>query len=389
MKKRQAIVIELDGLSAEYVVNPVGADQPFFSSANIDGHFTLLSTRFPGREANRWSMITGLNPGWHGRFIDRAPDPTDSWGKTLFKQVVQAGGRSIGQDDFTAGSTEPEITLSKPDQVLDWLAERIDSLSGKCEQTLNQLSAQQAEFQLIRFPELAEIAACSIDLFNFNHPAFRPDISDKAIDIFGELRRNLRILTSKATKLAGDDLLVLVVCLLPPMHCRFDFSLQSWLSENGYSERVKAWGGHLQFLMVGRDEKGRVQAGKEAADLAAELTGKLMEITNPIDKTQVIRKAYRAADLYSGDHFNQAPNLYLDLFPGYRMTTSDAAGPIKMISGFGGTVRSPQIGRRKGWLFSSGSLAAEDISATDIHRSLADWLELPRDRYSEGENFLA
>lgn len=128
---------------------------------------------------------------------------------------------------------------------------------------------------------------------------------------------------------------------------RREFGLNTWLRDNGYLAlrhpgrmdntafwntdwpRTKAYGLGLNGLYVnlaGREPQGIVAPGAEYDGLCDELAEKLLSIVDPASGKQVIRRVYRADQVYSGPYANSGPDLLIGYARDYRCSWATCLG---------------------------------------------------------------
>jgi predicted AlkP superfamily phosphohydrolase/phosphomutase len=122
------------------------------------------------------------------------------------------------------------------------------------------------------------------------------------------------------------------------------FNLNSWLRENGYLgppnctsvlhdvdwSLTYAYGlgiNGLYLNLKGREQGGIVEPGEKAEELLTELKERLEEVTD-VNGEKVIRTAYRADQVYSGDATELAPDLIIGYCRGYRASWATCLGDL-------------------------------------------------------------
>ena len=83
-----------------------------------------------------------------------------------------------------------------------------------------------------------------------------------------------------------------------------------WENVDWSRTRAYAMGiGQIYFNLRGREGKGIVSPGAEAAELADELSEKLLTLTDPDDGASIVRAVYKRDDIYSGEYLSNAAEL--------------------------------------------------------------------------------
>jgi predicted AlkP superfamily phosphohydrolase/phosphomutase len=124
------------------------------------------------------------------------------------------------------------------------------------------------------------------------------------------------------------------------------FNLNSWLRDKGYLgprectsllkdvdwSSTAAYGMGINGLYVnlkGRERDGIIESGDQYEELLKELASSLEAVTDPEqDDRQVIRKVYRANEVYSGTATALAPDLIVGYSRGYRASWATCLGDL-------------------------------------------------------------
>jgi predicted AlkP superfamily phosphohydrolase/phosphomutase len=121
------------------------------------------------------------------------------------------------------------------------------------------------------------------------------------------------------------------------------FNLNTWLRDSGFLKPdhiasimhdvdwslTKAYGlgiNGLYLNLKGRERDGIVEPGKEAEELMADLTDRLERVTDGYNR--VIRKVYRASEVYSGSATALAPDLIIGYNKPYRASWETCLGEL-------------------------------------------------------------
>jgi len=136
-------------------------------------------------------------------------------------------------------------------------------------------------------------------------------------------------------------------------------NLNTWLVQNGYMvfhdqgaggkslnelsghgkfwegvdwSRTKAYAvglGQIYFNLRGRESQGIVSTGAEYAALQDEIRSKLMPLTDPDDGARIFADVYKRDEIYKGEYIQQAPDLEVGFYDGYRVGWQDTLGAIQ------------------------------------------------------------
>jgi predicted AlkP superfamily phosphohydrolase/phosphomutase len=126
------------------------------------------------------------------------------------------------------------------------------------------------------------------------------------------------------------------------------FNLNTWLNEQGYVKLVdkpakdgaeffanvnwgetRAYGLGINGLYInlkGREPRGVVQPGTERDSLMNEIARKLQAVRDPKTGEQVVRRVYKAEEIYSGPARQDAPDLIIGYNRGYRVSWESVLG---------------------------------------------------------------
>ena len=100
-----------------------------------------------------------------------------------------------------------------------------------------------------------------------------------------------------------------------------------WENVDWSKTRTYAMGiGQIYFNLRGRESQGIVSPGAEAAQLADELSAKLLTMTDPDDGSRIIRGVYKRDDVYSGQYLQNASELQVGMEDGYRVSWQTTLG---------------------------------------------------------------
>jgi predicted AlkP superfamily phosphohydrolase/phosphomutase len=163
---------------------------------------------------------------------------------------------------------------------------------------------------------------------------------------------------------------------------------QFWENVDWSRTRAYAMGlGQIYFNLRGREGKGIVSPGAESSALAAEMSRRLLTMTDPDDGTAIIQAVYKRDDVYSGEYLQNASELQVGMAEGYRVSWQTALGGsppgivypnMKKWSGDHGGY---DYKATSGVLVSSRRITAPTASILDIAPTVLKYfgLEIPKD----------
>jgi predicted AlkP superfamily phosphohydrolase/phosphomutase len=100
-----------------------------------------------------------------------------------------------------------------------------------------------------------------------------------------------------------------------------------WENVDWSRTRAYAMGiGQIYFNLRGREARGIVSPGAEAAQLADELRAKLLTLKDPDDRASIVRAVYKRDDVYSGEYVTNASELQVGMEDGYRVSWQTTLG---------------------------------------------------------------
>lgn len=102
---------------------------------------------------------------------------------------------------------------------------------------------------------------------------------------------------------------------------------QFWENVDWSRTRAYAMGiGQVYFNLRGRESQGIVSPGAESAQLATELSAKLLTMKDPDDGSPIVRAVYKRDDVYSGEYLKNAAELQVGMEDGYRVSWQTTLG---------------------------------------------------------------
>jgi predicted AlkP superfamily phosphohydrolase/phosphomutase len=163
---------------------------------------------------------------------------------------------------------------------------------------------------------------------------------------------------------------------------------QFWENVDWSRTRAYAMGlGQIYFNLRGRESRGIVSPGAEAAALADEMRTRLLALTDPDDGAHIVRAVYKRDDVYSGEFLQNASELQVGMEDGYRVSWQTALGgsPAGIVypnmKKWSGDHGGYDFATTSGVLVSSRRLSRDAVSIVDIAPTVLKYfgLELPKD----------
>ncbi|MFQ5741198.1 MAG: alkaline phosphatase family protein, partial [Acidobacteriota bacterium] len=172
------------------------------------------------------------------------------------------------------------------------------------------------------------------------HPSYDPELAARYSDVLAGLYQEMDEVLGQVLARMDDDTTLIIMSDHGFASFRRSFNLNTWLLENGYLvledeslrdetefllnvdwSRTRAYALGLNALYLNlrsRERQGIVEPGEEAERLMAEISGKLLAVTDPETGTPVITRVDRAQDVYAGPYTAEAPDLLVGYNRGYR-----------------------------------------------------------------------
>jgi predicted AlkP superfamily phosphohydrolase/phosphomutase len=97
-----------------------------------------------------------------------------------------------------------------------------------------------------------------------------------------------------------------------------------WRNTRAYAIGING----LYLNQRGRERRGIVNPGEDRELLLQELVEKLEQVVDPQSGKRAIKYAYRTDEVYSGDHIDEAPDINIGYYSGFRGSNESALGEI-------------------------------------------------------------
>jgi len=176
-----------------------------------------------------------------------------------------------------------------------------------------------------------------------DHPARPKREARKYFNHIKDIYRIADKIVGRIIREYGDSAWILVMSDHGFANFERQFSLNTWLRENGYLcssnaksimddvdwNRTRAYGlgiNGLYLNLAGREKFGIVKPGEKDA-LLDELKGKL-ETVRDVDGRRVIKKVHRSDQIYTGAHTALAPDLIIGYCRGFRASWETCLGGL-------------------------------------------------------------
>ena len=179
------------------------------------------------------------------------------------------------------------------------------------------------------------------------HPLYAPELAASQGGFIASLYEKVDQAIGRAMERLDDQTWLLVMSDHGFNSFRRQFNLNSWLLDNGFLrtrgvparagstlfqgvdwERTRAYGVGLNGLYLnraGRESHGLVK-DEQVDRLASELTKRLQTVQDPETGTPVIKRVFRASEIYSGPHAGDGPDLIVGYHENYRASWDTILG---------------------------------------------------------------
>ena len=228
--------------------------------------------------------------------------------------------------------------------------------------------------------------------------------------VIEELYEKMDDLIGRTMKRISGETLLLIVSDHGFKAFQWGINLNTWLHQNGYltlKEEVPAgdwfenvdWGGTRAYALgmngiylnlKGRESRGTVEPGAEAADLRRELCSKLEGLVDPGTSRIGITKVFDAMKAFTGPYRENAPDVIVGFGEGYRVSWNSAQGRVTEAvfeantkAWSGDHCVDPEI--VPGVLFSNWKISGEAHSITDVAPTLLQLFGLEVPAHMDGK----
>jgi predicted AlkP superfamily phosphohydrolase/phosphomutase len=185
--------------------------------------------------------------------------------------------------------------------------------------------------------------------FEKDHPAARGGNGHEHADAIEKIYRHSDELVGKVLGRLGKDDLLMVVSDHGFASFRRGVNLNAWLLSKGWLTLKEGGDGSAEWLrdvdwsntkayaigltgmflnIEGREAKGIVKPGEDAAKVKAEIMASLKGLRDTEGGNTAINEAFDTAKLYSGPYLQNAPDLIIGFNAGYRTSWDGATGVV-------------------------------------------------------------
>ncbi|MBI4839011.1 MAG: alkaline phosphatase family protein [Nitrospirae bacterium] len=426
---KKVIVLGIDGVPYSLLVRFMNEGlMPNLSAIAKKGTLTDMNASIPEVSSTSWStFMTGVNPGKHGiyGFMEvqkdsykwRFPNSSDIKSGTLWDMAGRHDKKSIVLNlpstypakklngILTAGFVALDLKKATyPESAYEYLKSidyRMDVDTQKAKESLSALSADiDQAFDIRKNAILHFLDHEEWDLFigvitetdRLHHYLWRAleDKSHSEHEFFINFYKKLDALIGEFYKRAGQEIPFIIVSDHGSTAIKKEIYLNSWLREKGYLKFKKEPPGSFEEIsedsrvfvldpsrfyihLKEKYSRGCVDAG-EYEGLRRKLKEELLSLE--IDGEKIIKTVFMKEELYSGNLYNDAPDLVALPVHGYDLkgavNKTETAGRSQLT---GGHTRDDAV------FFINRDVRERDINILDIGPTIISLLGI------KGENF--
>jgi predicted AlkP superfamily phosphohydrolase/phosphomutase len=286
--------------------------------------------------------------------------------------------KTLGWWSETWGLNEEKIDEKV---LLEDLFRNMDTLESAL---MDQLAQRNAALTVAVFLSTDHASHTFFRFLDPQHPRYDPALVPQFGDAILRTYEKMDSVIGKVLDFLGDHGTLIVVSDHGFHTWRREFNTNTWLARNGYLamqttapdgtlrklddmfsggsffpnvdwSRSKAYSlglGGIFINLKGREGHGAVEPGKQYEAVRDEIMARIREFRDPDNGAPVIQGAYRREDIFNGPRTEDAPDIQLSFYDGYRTSWQTALGAVP---------ESIVVANLKKW---SGDHCASDSSDT-------------------------
>jgi predicted AlkP superfamily phosphohydrolase/phosphomutase len=225
---------------------------------------------------------------------------------------------------------------------------------------MDQLTRQKASLTVAVFLSTDHASHTFFRFLDPEHPRYDAALAPQFGDAILRTYKRMDSVVGKVLDFLGDRGTLIVVSDHGFHTWRREFNTNTWLARNGYLvmkttdadgalkklddmfsggsffpnvdwSRSKAYSlglGGIFINVKGREGHGAVEPGKEYEAVRKEIMAKIREFRDPDTGAPVIQGAYRREDIFKGPELEEAPDVQLSFYDGYRTSWQTALGAV-------------------------------------------------------------
>ncbi len=182
-----------------------------------------------------------------------------------------------------------------------------------------------------------------------DHPLYQPQFRQAVPNVIQDLYIRMDKLVGRVLKKCNDKNTVFMIMSDHGFSTfRYGVDLNRWLEQKGYLKIIEDKRGEKNLTSIdwsqtrafaiglsgiflnlkGRESKGIVDPGDEAARLREEISAKLVCLVDPKRNQPAIKQVYNAMEVFDGPYKSNSPDLLVGYHRGYRASWETAVGQV-------------------------------------------------------------
>jgi predicted AlkP superfamily phosphohydrolase/phosphomutase len=178
-------------------------------------------------------------------------------------------------------------------------------------------------------------------------PEYNSEESLKYRNVMYDLYKRMDAVLADVLSRVDDDTVVMVMSDHGFADFRWQVNINTWLAKEGYIELLPDWKPEKEYFesvkwsgtkayalginglyinLRDRERYGTVGPGREYKDFVDEIASKLEAMVDPKTGKRVIRKAFKKDETYHGSYTDNAPDIVIGFYRGYRSSDESALG---------------------------------------------------------------
>ena len=180
-----------------------------------------------------------------------------------------------------------------------------------------------------------------------DNPEYESEKFKKYRNVMYDLYKRMDAVLADVLSRVDDDTVVMVMSDHGFADFRWQVNINTWLAKQGYIELLPDWNPEKEYFesvkwsgtkayalginglyinLRGRERFGTVSPGREYKDLVDEIAFKLEAMVDPKTGRRIVRKAFKKNETYHGPYTDNAPDIVIGFYRGYRSSDESALG---------------------------------------------------------------
>jgi len=180
-----------------------------------------------------------------------------------------------------------------------------------------------------------------------DNPEYESEKFKKYRNVMYDLYKRMDAVLADVLSRVDDNTIVMVMSDHGFADFRWQVNINTWLAKQGYIELQPDWSPEKEYFesvkwsgtkayalginglyinLRDRERFGTVNPGKEYKELVDEIASKLEVMVDPKTGRRVVRKAFKKDETYHGPYTDNAPDIVIGFYRGYRSSDESALG---------------------------------------------------------------